>query len=134
MSTVTQEASPQTRMKNWRWQFSVMLTIVFGAPFLSAVPAPDTESRPLNVLFISIDDLRCEVGVYQGGRSLTPNIDRLAAAGVKFDRAYAQYPLCNASRASTLFGRYPRTSELYGNRDWMNAWYPDWVSLPRYFR
>jgi iduronate 2-sulfatase len=134
MLPVTQQASPQTRFINRKWQLSLMLAVVFGAPFLSAVPAPDMESWPLNVLFISIDDLRCEVGASEGGRALTPNIDRLAAVGVKFDRAYAQYPLCNASRASTLFGRYPRTSELYGNRDWMNARYPDWVSLPRYFR
>ena len=131
---MTPRTSLKPRMKNSRWQLSSLLAVIFGASFLSAVPAPDTTSRPLNVLFISIDDLRCEVGAYQGGRALTPNIDRLAAVGVKFDRAYAQYPLCNASRASTLFGRYPRTSELYGNRDWMNAWYPDWVSLPHYFR
>lgn len=107
---------------------------VFGAPLVSAEPSSATPSRPLNVLFIAIDDLRCEVGAYEGGRAITPNIDRLAATGVKFDRAYAQYPLCNPSRASVLFGRYPRTSELYGNRDWMNAWFPTWVSLPRYFR
>lgn len=88
----------------------------------------------MNVLFISIDDLRTEVGAFGSTRAVTPHIDRLAAEGVKFDRAYCQYPLCNPSRVSVLTGRYPRTSEIYGNRDWFNAWYPDWISLPRHFR
>lgn len=92
------------------------------------------DASPPNVLFIAIDDLRTEVGVYGALRALTPNIDKLAREGVKFDRAYAQYPLCNPSRVSLLTGRYPRTSELYGNRDWFNAWYPDWVSLPKHFK
>ncbi len=89
---------------------------------------------PMNVLFISIDDLRTEVGAYGSARALTPNIDRLAAQGVRFDRAYCQYPLCNPSRASILTGRSPVTTELYGNRDNFTVWYPDWVSLPKYFR
>ncbi len=89
--------------------------------------------RP-NVLFISIDDLRTEVGAFGSARAQTPHLDRLAAQGVKFDRAYCQYPLCNPSRASLLTGRYPVTSELYGNRDNFTAWHPDWVSLPKYFR
>lgn len=110
------------------------VALILGSPFIYATPPANSESRPLNVLFISIDDLRCEVGSYNGGRAITPNIDRLASEGVKFDRAYAQYPLCNPSRSSMLFGRYPRTSEFYGNRDWMNAWYPTWLSLPRFFR
>ncbi len=87
----------------------------------------------MNVLFISIDDLRCEVNAFGSPRAITPNLDRLAARGVKFDRAYCQYPLCNPSRASLLTGRYPTTLELYGNRDWFGAWYPDLVSLPKYF-
>lgn len=107
------------------------ISLLFTATSLAA----QTEKpAPLNVLFISIDDLRTEVGSYGIARALTPHIDRLATQGVKFDRAYAQYPLCNPSRVSMLTGRYPRTSQLYGNRDWFNAWYPDWVSLPKYFK
>lgn len=89
--------------------------------------------RP-NVLFISIDDLRTEIGAYGVSRVRTPNIDRLAGQGVRFDRAYCQYPLCNPSRASMLTGRYPVSLELYGNRDNFAAWYPDLVSLPKWFK
>jgi iduronate 2-sulfatase len=88
----------------------------------------------MNVLFISVDDLRNELGAYGVTRALTPNIDRFAAQAVKFDQAYCQYPLCNPSRASILTGRYPKTLELYGNRDWFNGWYPELVSLPKYFK
>jgi len=106
-----------------------VVLFLFGlvAAALSAAERP-------NVLFISIDDLRTEVGAFGSARALTPHIDRLAARGVKFDRAYCQYPLCNPSRVSLLTGRYPVTSELYGNRDNFTVWYPDWVSLPKYFK
>lgn len=116
-------------------RISLFLFLLILAPGKTPATAADSDpSRQLNVLFISIDDLRTEVGAYGATRAITPNIDRLADQGVKFDRAYAQYPLCNPSRVSALTGRYPRTSELYGNRDWFNAWYPDWVSLPKLFK
>jgi arylsulfatase A-like enzyme len=107
---------------------SLCLSLLLSAAALAAEPA-----RP-NILFISVDDLRAEINSFGATRAQTPNIDAFAARGVKFDRAYCQYPLCNPSRASILTGRYPRTLELYGNRDWFQAWYPDLVSLPKYFK
>ncbi len=106
-------------------------TCLLLATLFATVPLA---AGPMNVLFISIDDLRTEVGAFGSARAHTPNIDRFAARAVKFDRAYCQYPLCNPSRASILTGRYPKTLELYGNRDWFGAWYPDLVSLPKYFK
>ncbi len=102
--------------------------------FLSVLLRLGAEPARMNVLFISIDDLRGEVGAFGAARAITPNLDALAARGVKFDRAYCQYPLCNPSRASILTGRRPTTLELYGNRDWFQAWYPDLVSLPKLFK
>src|SRR5512147_755355 len=89
--------------------------------------------RPPNVLLIMSDDLRAELGSY-GGQALTPQLDRLAARGVRFDRAYAQYPLCNPSRSSMLTGRHPTTTQIYGNRQWFGLEHPDWRSLPRHFK
>jgi len=66
--------------------------------------------RP-NVLFIAVDDLRPELGTY-GTDAITPNIDRLAASGVRFDQAYCQQAVCGASRLSLMSGLYPiRTGE-----------------------
>ena len=88
----------------------------------------------MNVLFIISDDLRVEMGAYGDTIAQTPNLDRLAAQGVRFERSYCQYPLCCPSRTSMLTGRHPTTTNIYGNRNWFGAAHPEWVSLPKYFR
>lgn len=68
----------------------------------------------MNVLFIAVDDLRPELGVY-GGYAKTPNLDRLAGEGVFFRRQYVQVPTCGASRYAMLTGQYPRTAAQLSN-------------------
>jgi iduronate 2-sulfatase len=87
-----------------------------------------------NVLFIMADDMRPELGAYGNRLIRTPNLDRLASWGVRFDRAYVQYPLCNPSRASLLTGRYPTQNGVLDNRTWFGAAHPEFVSLPKYFK
>lgn len=70
----------------------------------TAQSAPAAAKRP-NILFIAIDDLRPEIGAYGVNRAVTPNIDKLAAKSLRFDRAYVTYPLCLPSRSSMLTGR-----------------------------
>ncbi len=79
------------------------LTLLIPLLLTSFTALPAAE-RP-NVLFIAIDDLRPEIGAYGVHRAVTPNIDRLAAKSMRFDRAYVTYPLCLPSRASMLTGR-----------------------------
>ncbi|MHC4166885.1 MAG: sulfatase-like hydrolase/transferase [Planctomycetota bacterium] len=69
--------------------------------FLSSNELVASDSR-FNVLFIVADDLNCRVGSYGDLLVDTPHIDRLAQRGVLFERAYAQYPVCNPSRCSFL--------------------------------
>lgn len=69
-----------------------------------------------NILFIVSDDLSAEaLGAYGNEVCKTPNLDRLAQEGVLFDRAYCQYPVCGASRASFMSGLYPETTGFLGN-------------------
>jgi arylsulfatase A-like enzyme len=112
------------------------VTVLVGSFTISiaaAQSAPPAE-EPMNVLFLISDDMRTELGAYGSVSALTPNLDKLAAKGVRFERAYCQYPLSGPSRESLLTGRRPTTSGLYSNREWFGATYPDWVSLPEYFR
>lgn len=92
------------------------------------------ETQRMNVLFLISDDMRAELNIYGSSLAQTPNLDRLASQGVWFEKAYCQYPLCNPSRSSLLSGRRPTTSGLYSNREWFGATFPDWISLPKYFR
>lgn len=68
-----------------------------------------------NVLFIVSDDLTACLGSYGNEVCQTPHLDRLASEGVQFDRAYCQYPVCGASRASFMSGLYPKRNGMMSN-------------------
>lgn len=95
-------------------QFLVLISAAFGAALDAA------ETKKPNVLFIAVDDLNDWVGFLDGNKqTITPNLDRLAARGTKFTRAYCAAPLCNPSRTALMTGLRPSTSGVYTNgNDW----------------
>ncbi|MCP4787858.1 MAG: sulfatase [Fuerstiella sp.] len=89
--------------------------------------------RP-NVLFIIADDLRDELGCYGAPHIRSPNIDRLAASGTLFTRAYCQYAVCGPSRSSMLTGCYSGTTRAFNNRTHFRNANPRLVTLPQHFK
>ena len=87
-----------------------------------------------NVLFIAVDDLAGTLGCYGNLVAKTPNIDRLAATGVRFDRAYNQLPLCNPTRASIMTGLRPDQIQVYDLDRHFRDGLPDVVTLPQAFQ
>jgi iduronate 2-sulfatase len=107
------------------------------AALLPAVPQARRHSRArrrMNVLFIAVDDLRPQLGCYGSGHIISPNIDRLAARGLLFERTYCQQAVCGPTRASLLSGVRPDTSRIYGNNTPVRKAMPDVTTLPQHFR
>ena len=106
-------------------------TVIFAGP--AAQPERPGATRP-NVLFIMSDDLNDDMGAYGHPIVQTPNIDRLAAQSVRFDRAFTQYALCNPSRASLMTGLRPDTIRVYDLTTHFRTAVPDVVTLPQTFQ
>jgi sialidase-1 len=109
------------------------LRLCVGALLLTAGTILSAAERP-NVLFIAVDDLRPELGCYGAEHIISPNIDRLAASGVRFDRAYCQQAICGPSRASLMTGLRPDAIQIHGNHKHFRDFYPDIVTLPQHFK
>ncbi|HAK57239.1 MAG TPA: hypothetical protein DCP38_17440 [Acidobacteria bacterium] len=92
----------------------VLLTLAATAPHAGAQNGP----APAGVIvFIADDQDGRDAGVYGNPAIRTPNIDRLAAAGVRFDRAFLTTSSCSPSRSSILTGRYPHSTAAAGRSD-----------------
>lgn len=112
---------------------SLVPVIALGLLFSLAQPARAAE-KPRNVLFIISDDLNNELGCYGHPLVKSPNIDRLAARGVRFDRAYCSFPLCGPSRNSLLTGLYPNSTGIHSNSQIFRQTIPKQLSMPQAFR
>jgi uncharacterized sulfatase len=113
-------------MKECRMRVAILL--LFTLTFL---PIRGAE-RP-NVLFIAADDLNTALGCYGSAVAKTPHLDRLAASGVCFERAYHQIPLCNPARASVMTGLRPDHTEVYDLERHFRESRPEVVTLPQRF-
>lgn len=105
-----------------------LLTVCLGMVFAKA-----QDKRP-NVLLLMSDDLAATLACYGHPQARTPNLDALAARGVRFNRAYCQFPHCNPSRSSMMTGLRPNTTRVTNNEDNLYTNLPGVLTLPRHFR
>ena len=93
-------------------------SVLAGAgSLLLAAAAPQTPVRqkPPNFLVIVTDDQGIgDVGCFGDAQARTPNIDKLAAGGTRFTQWYSNAPICSASRAAILTGKYPDRTGVVG--------------------
>lgn len=110
------------------------LTITLFALFIfSACNTADRMKERPNVLFISIDDLRPDIGVYGNPYIKTPHIDNFAAQGITFRNTYCQAAVCAPSRASLMTGVRPDSNEVWHLGDKFREINPDIITMPQHF-
>ena len=110
------------------------VTVWTSACPLSALAEDPSDRQQPNVLFLICDDLNCDLGCYGHPLVQTPNIDRLAQRGVRFDKAYCQFPLCGPSRASFMTGMYPDQTLVRRNAIYIREHVPNVTTMSQMFR
>ena len=107
--------------------------IVFSCLLSVSCNQNEKEANRPNVLFISIDDLRPSLGVYEDPIAISPNIDNIASEGITFREVFCQSAVCAPSRASLMTGVRPDSTRVWHLGDKFREINPQAVSMPQYF-
>jgi iduronate 2-sulfatase len=101
--------------------------------FLALCPVLLAQDERPNVLLILVDDLKPTLGCYGDAAAKTPNIDRLATRGMRFDLAYCNQAVCAPSRFTLMLGSHSTSTGLYGLGSSLRQILPNAVTLPQHF-
>ncbi len=91
-------------------------------------------AKPLNILFIAIDDLKPTIGAYGDPYAITPNMDKFAEKAVVFNNNMCQWAVCGPSRASLMTGKRPDYTKVRDLKTRMRDINPDILTIPQYFK
>jgi arylsulfatase A-like enzyme len=96
--------------------------------------SPAIAAKAPNVLFLMSDDLNTALSGFGHPQCKTPELDKLAERGMRFENMHCQYPVCGASRASLMSGLYPYTNGTLGNAGTLRGNMPDVLTMSQLFR
>lgn len=108
------------------------MRILLGMLLLGCPIVARAADRP-NVLLILVDDLKPAIGCYGDKSAKTPNIDALAARGMRFDLAYCNQAVCAPSRFTLMLGSHSTSTGLYGLGNKLRESLPNAVTMPQFF-
>lgn len=109
-----------------------MKSVHLGLLLLTCAFNPFAAAKP-NVLLILVDDLKPAIGCYGDKAAITPNIDKLAARGMRFELAYCNQAVCAPSRFTLMLGSHSTSTGLYGLGNRLRESLPNAVTMPQYF-
>src|SRR5690606_37280866 len=121
-------------IKEKTWSLFIILLCIAVCPLSGqAINENSKQERP-NILFILVDDLKPALGTYGDPMAITPNMDRLATKGMRFDMAYANQAVCAPSRFNLMLGSRSSSSGIYGFGQNFRDYYPNATTLPQFFK
>ena len=120
--------------KNLLLALTVLVLIIGCSDSKKNIRQIEEKKTDKNILFIVIDDLNTTLGCYGHPVVKTPNIDKLAERGVKFNHAYCNYAVCGPSRGSFLTGVRPESIGILDNRTPLQNVLGDRITLPYLFK
>jgi len=112
---------------------TILIAALLLTPMVLRTTNAESPAKP-NVLLICVDDLKPLLGCYGDPLAKSPNIDRLAARGIRFDRAYCNQAVCSPSRNALLVGLRPQTLGIYDLGTNFRLAAPDAITLPQHFK
>ncbi|MDB4809969.1 sulfatase [bacterium] len=111
-------------------RFLLGVTLMVGSV---AVTKSWAEDQP-NIVFLMSDDLNTALSGFAHPQCKTPELDKLADRGIRFENMHCQYPVCGASRASLMSGLYPYTNGTMGNVGTLRGNMPNVLTMSQLFR
>jgi uncharacterized sulfatase len=117
-------------------RFFLLIALLGSQALLSGSETPQTKvsASRSNVLFIIVDDLTTTMSCQRWPGAKTPHLDALATRGVRFEKAYCQFAVCNLARASFLTSCYPERTKVLDLVTDFRAALPGGFTLPQHFK
>src|SRR5690606_6372318 len=102
----------KTKSKNKPMKLKLSTTLVLLCLLTQGIYAQNNASKP-NILFILVDDLKPNLGIYGDTTAQSPNIDQLGREGMVFEQAYCNQAVCGPSRYNIMLGSRSTSTGLY---------------------